>query len=143
MMIRGLNFCINYSLALICTFLLVFLIDFLPGLSPGYASLLVLPLLIVSTEEGKSFARLKRARPHGGQSLVASLQMMVLALVTATFFFILGKHVTPILIAELRLPSINNSWVTIAAMVGGAVAVLRAGYAFGLASELKGQQFSG
>ncbi len=143
MSIRVCRFCLNYCVALVCTFLLVRLIGMLSGLSTGYASLLVLPLFVVATLEGKSFARLRRAQPRKRQSLAASLQMMVLALVVGTAFYILGRQFIPGVVSLLALPAIDNIWLAVAIISGGTLIVLRLGYAFGLASELKGQQSSG
>ena len=142
MLFRSIHFCLNYCVALVCTFLLMILIRFLPDLSPGYAALVILPLVVVATVEGKSCARLQRVRPRNCQVCLASVQMMVLALVIARIFFLIGNEFLPVHIAQLGLHKFDSIWLAIGAFAVSAFVALRVGFALGLATELKGQQFS-
>ena len=142
MLFRGFHFSIYYCVALTATFLLMLLVEAIPGLRSSHIVLAIIPLLIASTIEGQHFARLNRQRPSNLRAWIVSLRMSAIALVVALAALMLGDMLAFQSFGRLDLAPMQ--------MMGGplvrfgliAVVVARTGYAIGLATELKGQQFS-
>ena len=131
MYFRTFWFLANYLLSFIGTVLLMTLLEFVPGLQPSLAPLLVLPLLISSTIEGQHYAQIHHTRPSPRKCWIAALKMTVLVVISVcvTLPFVLWWQG-------------NLAWIGPSALILVAVALLllRIGYAIGLASELKGRQ---
>lgn len=142
MLFRSLHFCLSYLLAFVATFLAMVVLNALGGLTASTAVLFILPLIIASMVEGQAFVRRFRTRPSNYECWRAALRM------TAMVVLMMLAVVIPMLIlypgsaADLaEIDAVGRSAVYLL-LCFCACCILRGGYAFGLATELKGQQFS-
>ena len=113
----------------------------LGGLSSSISVLVVLPPLVASMVEAQVFVRHYGMRPPNKECWQASLRM------TAMIVLMMLAVVIPMLIlypgssAELAAVDATGRMAVYLLLCFITCCVLRTGYAIGLATELKGQQF--
>lgn len=138
---RDLYFCINYLLALLATFVATTTLDQLGGLHGGHAVLLVLPMIASAMIEGQQFARRYRMKPTVRECWQASLRMTALIILMMLTVFIPMILVHPDTAAKLATIDPTGRASVYVLLCFLSCCLLRVGYAIGLATELKAQQF--
>lgn len=142
MLFRGTMFCINYCLAFAATFFAMVILNWIGGLHASAAVLFILPLIAASMTEGQIFARRYRKRPSNQLCWRASLRMSAMVMLMFLAVLIPSIILQPGLRAELASIDAVGRAATYLLLFTAALGLVRLGYGFGLATELKGQQFS-
>lgn len=115
--------------------------DKVGGLDGGRAVLLVLPLIVASMIEGQQFARRYRTKPDARRCWQASLRMTAMIVLMALSVFVPMLVTHPDMAAELASIDANGRASVYLLLCFLSCCILRVGYAIGLATELKAQQF--
>ena len=134
-MFRVKYFCLHVLLAFIATGLAANVIDKLPGLHAGWAVLVMCPLLIAAMLEGQHYARTYRRWPSSGQCWCAALGMVLCAALAAWALVGLNGHWLGFAPATAQSPTLDPVMAGVAILA--TFGLTRAGYAVGVASELK------
>ncbi|WP_227270907.1 ABZJ_00895 family protein [Roseobacter weihaiensis] len=141
MLFRGYHFCLFYVLAFVATIVLLAVVSVL-GIASNAAVVLVLPLLIAAMIEGQAFARRYRCRPSNHLCWIATLRMTAMVVLIYLCIIIPRVMSDPSRFGDFAHLDGMSRALAIMMMAGIAWCLLRVGYSIGLATELKGQQFS-
>ena len=112
------------------------------GLEASIGILIILPLIVAAMIEGQIFARRYGCRPSNTLCWIASLRMtaMVVLICLAVIIPRLMLYGQPGAVVEPAYAI--GRVIGVLFIIGIVWGLLRLGYAIGLATELKGQQFS-
>lgn len=142
MLFRGRWFCVNFAFAFMATFVGMLIIQSLTGLVGSGVVLLILPLVIASMVEGQVFGRRYQARPSNRLCWIASLRMTAMVTLMAICIITPRLISDPQNLAALEKIEPTGRALAFLLMITVVWGLLRLGYSIGLATELKGQQFS-
>ena len=141
MLIRDVFFCLNYMLALLAVFVTTMTFDLLGDLNGGSAVMLILPLIVAAMIEGQQFARTHSEKPTTQQCWQASLRMTAFVILILLSAFIPVLLVDQVSSTELAKIDATGRAAVYLLLCFSACCTLRVGYAIGLATEAKAQQF--
>lgn len=142
MLFRSVCFCRNYVLAVLTTYVAMFIMTKLGGLAPNFAVLVILPPIAAAMAEGQVFVRRHGCRPDTQKCWKASLRMCALVVLLWLAVVIPMLILYPGQLAALAEVDATGRAAVYLLLCFLSCCILRAGYAIGLATELKGQQFS-
>lgn len=142
MLFRGIWFCLNFAFAFLATFMGMLIIQNVTGLEASIVVLVILPLVIASMVEGQVFGRRYQVRPSGRLCWLASLRMTAMVTLMALCIIIPRLISDQQDLAELAEIEATGRALAFVLMIAVVWVLLRLGYSIGLATELKGQQFS-
>lgn len=141
LLFRDIYFCINYLLAFLATFVATMTFDQFGGLDGGHAVLLILPMVAASMIEGQQFVRKYHFKPTVRQCWQASLRMTALIVLMMLSVFVPTLIALPQTAAELAAIDATGRASVYLLLCFVSCCFLRVGYAIGLATESKAQQF--
>ena len=142
MLFRSICFFRNYVLAILATYAAMSVMTELGGLAPSFAALVILPPIAAAMIEGQAFVRRHGCRPDTKKCWKASLRMCALVVLLWLAVVIPMLILYPGQLAALAKVDATGRAAVYMSLCFLSCCILRAGYAIGLATELKGQQFS-
>lgn len=142
MLFRGYHFCLSYVLAFVATIVLLAVTSAV-GLASNAAVALILPPVIAAMIEGQVFARRYRCRPCSYLCWIATLRMTAMVMLLYLCVIVPRVISEPARLEEFARHDSLSRALGIMTLAGIVWCLLRVGYSIGLATELKGQQFSG
>lgn len=142
MLFRGIWFCLNFVFAFLAILIAMSMMQRFLGLQSSLAVLVILPPIIASMIEGQVFGRRYRARPSNRLCWLASLRMTAMVVLISLSVLLPQLLFDTSARAELEAIDPTGRTAAFVLLIALAWCLLRLGYSIGLATELKGQQFS-